>query len=104
MLNARDADAAYAALPYPKVDSQQEQAVQDRLFAAYDEAKTKITGDFRDWLVNKHASTLPATVQNKIWEKAWNGGDRAEYAGYEEVEKYYVDYAVFAAFAINEAK
>jgi hypothetical protein len=105
MLNAREADAACRALPHPQTSaynvSKAKRAVQDRLLAAYRGEIDKITDQFREWLGNEYAPTLPEAVQNKVWEKAWSDG---HHAGYHEVENYYRQYAEFAEFAINAAK
>lgn len=95
MLNAREAEAAWQAIPRVK-DTTKEEYLS--LAVAYNEAVKKVAGEFRDWLAHEYAFTLPKTVQNKIWEKAWSEGHSA---GYHEVENYYTQYAEFAAFAIN---
>lgn len=98
MMNTQQAEAAYKAVPYPKVGPRKDREARDVLLAAYDVATNTITGEFRDWLAHEYAFTLPKAVQDKIWEKAWSDG---HHAGYPEVERYYTDYAEFAAFAIN---
>lgn len=100
MLNAREAEAAYKALTYPAVGSRRDRAARDILLAEYDEATNKITGEFREWLANEYAHTLPDAVSDKIWEKAWSDG---HHAGYPEVENYYSGYAEFAQFVMDKA-
>jgi hypothetical protein len=96
MLNAQEADAAIKALTYPSgITDRDERVAADR---AYNEEVSKIGGQFRDWLANTYASSLPATVQARIWSKSWGEGHSS---GFGDVENYYIDNADFAQFVFN---
>lgn len=99
MLNAQDADAAVKALTYPRAIADRDERVAAH--RAYNEAVGNITGEFKAWLANTYASTLPAAVQDRIWGKSWEDGHSA---GYSEVEGCYIDNAEFAEFVFNAAK
>lgn len=90
MLNANEAVAADAAVPYPRNVAKEERV---ELMRAYNEATDKIKGQFRDFLADKYAARLPKTAQNAIWDNAWEYGHSA---GYHEVESYYIDLANLA--------
>lgn len=99
MLNAHEANAAVDALTYPRGISDRDERVAAH--AAYRAATSMITAEFRAWLANQYASSLPVSVQSKIWEKSWEDGHSA---GYSEVESHYMDNADFAEFAFNAGK
>lgn len=87
------AAAALKVLPYPHdTVSNAEYAVQLR---AYDAKKAVILAEFSDSLASEYASTLPALVQDKIWNKSWNVAGRT----YFDVEIAYISNAEFARFA-----
>lgn len=96
MLNANEAIAAVDALTYPSGIKDRDERVAAH--AEYNAATSRITGEFREWLANEYAPTMPASVQNKIWGKAWEDGHAY---GYREVENHYMDLAEFAEFAFN---
>lgn len=99
MLNANETIAAIAALVYPKAIADRDERVAAH--AEYRAATGRIHGEFREWLAAEYASAMPANVQSKIWEKAWEDGHSG---GYNEVEGHYMDYAEFAEVAFNAGR
>jgi hypothetical protein len=92
-MNAREARAAVKAIPYPNdAASNSEYAVA---LDAYNEAKTKVINEFRQWLASEYAPSFPKAVQDKIWAKSWNVPGRS----YFDVEIAYTNNAEFAKFA-----
>ena len=84
---AREAIAAVKALPYPHDNvSNAEYSI---LLRAYDANKAVILAGFRDSLANEYAATLPASVQNEIWNKSCAVPGRH----YDEVEYAYANLA-----------
>lgn len=98
MLNAKDAEAAIKALPYPSGTANKDERAALR--AAYNEGVSRVNGEFRDWLANEYAPTLPGSVKDKVWGKAWEDGHSG---GFNEVEGHYRDYAEFAEFVMDKA-
>ena len=90
MLSTGEAYAAMDALVHP--GGGDKAGLRSRLDAYYVE-RGRIVEEFAAWLANKYASDLPATVQDRIWSKAWQKGNSA---GYAEVENEYLDFAEFA--------
>lgn len=99
MLNANEAIAAVDALTYPSAIKDRDERVAAH--AEYRAATNRITAEFREWLADEYASAMPANVQMKVWEKAWEDGHSY---GYREVENHYMDLAEFAEFAFNAGK
>jgi hypothetical protein len=102
MLNAHETIAAIDALDatnYPRdITNRDERLAAHR---AYNEAVGKIVGEFKAYLADTYASSLPTAVQDRIWSKAWEDGHAS---GYSEIENHYIDNADFAEFAFNAGK
>lgn len=99
MLNANETIAAINALVYPSGIADRDERVAAH--AVYRAETSRIHGEFRDWLAYEYASSMPANVQSKIWEKAWEDGHSG---GYNEVEGHYKDYVEFAEVAFNAGR
>lgn len=99
MLNANEAEAAIKALVYPSGIADRNERVAAH--AAYNKAVGEINTEFREWLADEYASTLPASVQIRIWGKAWEDGHAD---GLRNVEIHYEENADFAEFAFNAGK
>lgn len=86
-------EAAVKAIPYP--NDTVENNEYSELIRAYYDAKKEIVSEFRQGLAAEYASDLPELVQDKIWDKSWNGAARS----YFQVEIEYINNTEFAKVA-----
>lgn len=97
-MNGHEADAAIRAIPYPHNATKD---TRRQLKAEYDAAVDAVVAEFKDSLAQAHANKLPKSVQDRIWDKAWN-----DYRsnGYGEVEMGYEELADLVDFAVRASR